>query len=133
MVNSWLRKWDKGENSWYESSGNGKTFWVPSNSSSTFVFKYPPRPNTLISKFIEYIKKHPGTTVKEFYKEVYDFDYYPGYNTQFWGSIKDSGIVKTEKGPRGVLKYYIGPNYKKWTEGNLERYREQSIPWRWNR
>ena len=133
VVNSWLRKWDKGENSWYESSGNGKTFWVPSNSSSTFVFKYPPRPNTLISKFIEYIKKHPGTTVKEFYKEVYDFDYYPGYNTQFWGSIKDSGIVKTEKGPRGVFKYYIGPNYKKWTEGNLERYREQSIPWRWNR
>jgi len=133
VVNSWLRKWDKGENGWYEASGNGKTFWVPSNSSSTFTFKYPPRPNTLISKFIEYIKKHPGTTVKEFYKEVYDFDYYPGYNTQFWGSIKDSGIVKTEKGPRGVLKYYIGPNYKKWTEGNLERYREQSRPWRWNR
>ena len=26
VVNSWLRKWDKGENGWYEKSGNGKTF-----------------------------------------------------------------------------------------------------------
>jgi len=47
--------------------------------------------------------------------------------------IKDSGILRTEKGPYGVLKYYIGPNYKKWAEGNLERYREQSRPWRWKR
>ena len=133
VVNSWLRKWDKGENSWYEASGNGKTFWVPSNSSSTFTFKYPQKENSTVNKLINYVKKNPGTTAKEFYKEVYDFDYYPGYNTQLWGSIKDSGILRTEKGPRGVLKYYIGPNYKKWTEGNLERYREQSRPWRWNR
>ena len=133
VVNSWLRKWDKGENSWYEASGNGKTFWVPSNSSSTFTFKYPQKENSTVNKLINYVKKNPGTTAKEFYKEVYDFDYYPGYNTQLWGSIKDSGILRTEKGPRGVFKYYIGPNYKKWTEGNLERYREQSRPWRWNR
>ena len=133
VVNSWLRKWDKGENGWYEASGNGKTFWVPSNSSSTFTFKYPQKENSTVNKLINYVKKNPGTTAKEFYKEVYDFDYYPGYNTQLWGSIKDSGILRTEKGPRGVLKYYIGPNYKKWTEGNLERYREQSRPWRWNR
>lgn len=133
VVNSWLRKWDKGENGWYEASGNGKTFWVPSNSSSTFTFKYPQKENSTVNKLINYVKKNPGTTAKEFYKEVYDFDYYPGYNTQLWGGIKDSGILRTEKGPRGVLKYYIGPNYKKWTEGNLERYREQSRPWRWNR
>ena len=129
--NSWKRNWDKGEQTYFDSGQ--KAYWVPNNSSSTFTFKYPPRENTLINKFINYIKNNPGTTAKEFYKEVYDFDYYSGYNTQFWGSIKDSGIVKTEKGPYGVLKYYIGPNYKKWTEGNLERYREQSRPWRWKR
>ena len=32
-----------------------------------------------------------------------------------------------------VEGYYSGYDYKKWTEGNLERYREQSRPWRWNR
>lgn len=126
---SWSRKWKKGEQTYHDSGD--KVFWVPGNSSSTFVFKYPPRENTTINRFVNYVKKNPGVTAKEFYKEVYDFDYYSGYNTQFWGSIKDSGIVKTEKGPYGVFKYYIGPNYKKWTEGNLERYREQSRPWRW--
>ena len=126
---SWKRKWKKGEQTYHDSGD--KVFWVPSNGSSTFVFKYPPRENTTINMFVNYVKKNPGVTAKEFYKEVYDFDYYPGYNTQFWGSIKDSGIVKTEKGPYGVFKYYIGPNHKKWTEGNLERYREQSRPWRW--
>lgn len=126
---SWRRKWVKGEQTYIDSGD--KVFWVPGNGSSTFTFKYPPRENTTINKFVNYVKNNPGVTAKEFYKEVYDFDYYPGYNTQFWGSINDSGIVKTEKGPYGVFKYYIGPNHKKWTEGNLERYREQSRPWRW--
>ena len=128
---SWKRKWEKGEQTYFDSGD--KVFWVPNNSSSTFTFKYPQKENTTVNKLINYVKKNPGTTAKEYYKEVHDFDYYPGYNTQLWGSIKDSGILRTEKGPYGVLKYYIGPNYKKWTEGNLERYREQSRPWRWNR
>jgi hypothetical protein len=128
---SWKRKWEKGEQTYYDSGD--KVFWVPANSSSTFTFKYPQKENSVVNKLINYVKKNPGATAKEYYKEVHDFDYYPGYNTQLWGSIKDSGILRTEKGPYGVLKYYIGPNYKKWTEGNLERYREQSRPWRWNR
>jgi len=128
---SWKRKWEKGEQTYFDSGD--KVFWVPSNSSSTFTFKYPQKENSTVNKLINYVKKNPGTTAKEYYKEVHDFDYYPGYNTQLWGSIKDSGILRTEKGPYGVLKYYIGPNYKKWTEGNLERYREQSRPWRWKR
>ena len=128
---SWKRKWVKGEQTYFDSGD--KVFWVPNNSSSTFTFKYPQKENSTVNKLINYIKKNPGSTAKEYYKEVHDFDYYPGYNTQLWGSIKDSGILRTEKGPYGVLKYYIGPNYKKWTEGNLERYREQSRPWRWNR
>ena len=128
---SWKRKWEKGEQTYFDSGD--KVFWVPNNSSSTFTFKYPQKENTTVNKLINYVKKNPGTTAKEYYKEVHDFDYYPGYNTQLWGSIKDSGILRTEKGPYGVLKYYIGPNYKKWTEGNLERYREQSRPWRWKR
>lgn len=128
---SWKRKWDKGEQTYFDSGD--KVFWVPSNSSSTFTFKYPQKENSTVNKLINYIKKNPGTTAREYYKKVHNFDYYPGYNTQLWGSIKDSGILRTEKGPYGVLKYYIGPNYKKWTEGNLERYREQSRPIRWNR
>ncbi|MDB4326222.1 hypothetical protein N9966_00235 [bacterium] len=128
---SWKRKWDKGEQTYFDSGD--KVFWVPGNSSSTFTFKYPQKENSTVNKLINYIKKNPGTTAKEYYKKVHNFDYYPGYNTQLWGSIKDSGILRTEKGPYGVLKYYIGPNYKKWTEGNLERYREQSRPIRWNR
>ena len=128
---SWKRKWNKGEQTYFDSGD--KVFWVPTNSSSTFTFKYPQKENSTVNKLINYVKKNPGTTAKEYYKEVHDFDYYPGYNTQMWGSIKDSGILRTEKGPYGVLKYYIGPNYKKWTEGNLERYREQSRPWRWKR
>jgi hypothetical protein len=128
---SWKRKWEKGEQTYYDSGD--KVFWVPANSSSTFTFKYPQKENSVVNKLINYVKKNPGATAKEYYKEVHDFDYYPGYNTQLWGSIKDSGILRTEKGPYGVLKYYIGPNHKKWTEGNLERYREQSRPWRWNR
>lgn len=128
---SWKRKWEKGEQTYFDSGD--KVFWVPNNSSSTFTFKYPQKENTTVNKLINYVKKNPGTTAKEYYKEVHDFDYYPGYNTQLWGSIKDSGILRTEKGPYGVFKYYIGPNYKKWTEGNLERYREQSRPWRWKR
>ena len=126
---SWRRKWKKGEETYFDSGD--KVFWVPSNGSSTLTFKYPPKENSTVNKLINYIKKNPGATTKEYYKEVHDFDYYPGYSTQLWGSIKDSGILKTEKGPYGVLKYYIGPNYKKWTEGSLERYREQSRPWRW--
>ena len=128
---SWKRKWEKGEQTYFDSGD--KVFWVPSNSSSTFTFKYPQKENSVVNKLINYIKKNPGTTAKEYYKEVHNFDYYPGYNTQLWGSIKDSGILRTEKGPYGRLKYYIGPNYKKWTEGNLERYREQSRPLRWKR
>lgn len=128
---SWKRKWEKGEQTYFDSGD--KVFWVASNSSSTFTFKYPQKENSAINKLINYIKKNPGTTAKEYYKEVYNFDYYPGYNTQLWGGIKDSGILRTEKGPYGRLKYYIGPNHKKWTEGNLERYREQSRPLRWKR
>ena len=131
VAHSWKRKWEKGEQTYFDSGD--KVFWVPNNSSSTFTFKYPQKENTTVNKLINYVKKNPGTTAKEFYKKVHNFDYYPGYNTQLWGSIKDSGILRTEKGPYGVLKYFIGPNYKKWTEGNLERYREQSRPLRWNR
>ena len=128
---SWRRKWEKGEQTYLDLGD--KVFWVPSNGSSTFVFKYPQKENSTVNKLINYIKKNPGVTAKEFYKEVYDFDYYSGYNAHLLGSIKDSGILRVEKGPYGVFKYYIGPNYKKWTEGNLERYREQSRPWRWRR
>jgi len=97
-------------------------YWDPNNSASTYKFKYPPKEGSLTHEFIKAVKETPGITPKEFYKEKYDFDYYSGYNTQFFGSIKDSGILRVEKGPYGVLKYYIGPNYEAWTKGNLKRF-----------
>jgi len=101
----------------------GNIFWKPLNSASSFIFKYPPKEGSLTHEFIKAVKENPGTTPKEFYREKYDFDYKPGYNTQFFGSVKDSGILRAEKGPYGELKYYLGPNYKAWTKGKLKRFR----------
>lgn len=110
-------------------SGDSKTYiekdntiyWKPLNSASSYKFKYPPKEGSLTYEFIKSVKENPGITPKEFYKDKYDFDYYSGYNTQFFGSIKDSGILRVEKGPYGILKYYLGPNYEAWTKGNIKR------------
>ena len=112
----WGRLTDKKDN-------EGNVFWKPLNSASSFIFKYPPKEGSLTHEFIKAVKENPGTTPKEFYREKYDFDYKPGYNTQFFGSVKDSGILRAEKGPYGELKYYLGPNYEDWTKGKLKRFK----------
>lgn len=101
----------------------GNVFWKPLNNASSFIFKYPPKEGSLTHEFIKAVKENPGTTPKEFYREKYDFDYKPGYNTQFFGSVKDSGILRAEKGPYGELKYYLGPNYETWTKDKLKRFK----------
>ena len=118
--NSWKREW-RGENSGktYFESINGEVYWVPSNCSSTYVFKYPLKEGTTTSDFIKYIKENPGSTSKQFYWDVYQKDYFPGLNTALSPSLRDAGIVKTKKGRRGELKYYLGPNYRKWTKGRV--------------
>lgn len=132
--NSWKREW-RGENSGktYFESINGEVYWVPSNCSSTYVFKYPLKEGTTTSDFIKYIKENPGSTSKQFYWDVYQKDYFPGLNTALTPSLRDAGIVKTKKGRRGELKYYLGPNYRKWTKGRVHRYRLQCIPLKWKR
>jgi hypothetical protein len=103
------------------------TYWVPVNTSSSYAFKYPPKPNSLTKRFLDAVRLKPGITPKEFYEDVMvgsggGREYYPGYNAHFFGSLRDSGLVKRKKGSYGEFKYYIGPNYRTWTKGNLVRY-----------
>jgi len=130
--NSWRREWG-GENSekTYHTTSDGEVYWVSANSSSTFVFKYPLKKGSLSYNFIEYIKENPGSTSKQFYWDVYQRDYYPGLNSALTPNLRDAGIVKTKKGRHGELKYYLGPNYEKWTQGKVHRYRLQSRPLKW--
>jgi len=104
------------------------TYWVPENSSSTFKFTYPPRENTLTKKFIDWVYQNEGGTKRDFYTQVLGRQNKSGNNTHFFGSIKDSGIVKTERGPNGVARYYIGDNYDAWINGKLKRYMGINIP-----
>jgi hypothetical protein len=108
------------------------TYWTPENSSSTFKFRYPPKWNSLTRKFVDWVRWNNGGTKKEFYDEVLGRPYTSGHSSQFFGSIQDSGIVKTEKGKNGELKYTIGPNYEAWTNGKLKRYMGMNVPWSQN-
>lgn len=130
--NSWKREW-RGENSdkTYFTTSSGDVYWVPANCSSTFVFKYPAKEGSLTQNFINYVKENPGSTSKQFYRDVYNQQYFPGLNTALTPSLRDAGIVKTKKGTYGELKYYLGPNYKKWTQGKVHRYRLQCVPMKW--
>lgn len=132
--NSWSREW-RGENAGktYHTTSDGEVYWVPSNCASTYVFKYPLKEGSRTYNFIKYIKENPGSTSKQFYNDVYQQKYYPGLNSALTPSLRDAGIIKTKKGTYGELKYYLGPNYKKWTQGKVHRYRLQCIPWKWKR
>lgn len=132
--NSWSREW-QGENTekTYHTTSNGDVYWVPGNCSSTYVFRYPPKQGSLTQNFIKYVKENPGSTSKQFYRDVYNQQYFPGLNSALTPSLRDAGIVKTKKGTYGELKYYLGPNYKKWTEGKVHRYRLQCIPMKWKK
>ena len=105
-------------------------YWTTGHGSSTFQFNYPPRPNTLTNKFVSWIRSNPGGTKQDFYPEVLGEPYRRGHNGQFWSSIVASGILSIEKGRHGRYKFFIGPNYKKWTEGKLKRYMGMNVPWR---
>jgi hypothetical protein len=105
------------------------TYWSPNNSSSTFKFNYPPRWNSLTRKFVDWVRWNPGGTKREFYLEVLEREYYSGHQSQFFGSIQDSGIIKTEKGPNGEFMYSIGPNYESWKSGTLKRYMGINVPY----
>jgi hypothetical protein len=106
------------------------TYWTTDNASSTFKFKYPPKWNSLTRKFVDWVRWHPGTTKREFYKEVLGRPYTSGHQAQFFSSIQDAGIVKTTKGRNGEYTYTIGPNYESWTNGKLNRYMGMNIPLR---
>jgi hypothetical protein len=99
---------------------DGIVYWKPVNTSSSYSFKYPPKSGGLTEEFLNAVKENPGITPKEFYTNK-GFRYYSGYNSHFFGSLRDSGIVRREKGRYGEYKYYLGPNYRKWTQGRLKR------------
>ena len=109
------------------------TYWSPGSGSSTYQFKYPPKWNSLTRKFVDWVRWNPGTTAREFYENVFpdkkfrSGGYKSSYNSMFFGSIKDSGIVEA-KIEKGKNKYYLGPNYEAWTQGKLKRYMGDNIP-----
>jgi hypothetical protein len=108
------------------------TYWTTNNASSTFQFKYPPKWDSLTRKFVDWVRWNPGSTKKEFYKEVLGRPYTSGNQAQFFQSIQDSGIIKTEKGTNGEYTYTLGPNYEAWTNNKLKRYMGMNTPWRYN-
>jgi len=98
-------------------------YWSPVNSSSKIKLKYPPQRGSVTEAFMKMVKEKPGTTLEEFYQQHFGKGSYPAED-KIWmlQLLKDSGIVRVEKGPRGVFKYYLGPNYEAWTQGRLKRY-----------
>jgi len=99
---------------------NNKVLWKPKNDHSSYKFTYPARPNSITYKFLEYVMENPGRTAVQFYRDVLGKRRTVGHNAMFFGSIKDAGLVTMRRQGR-EFGYYIGPNYKAWTEGRLQR------------
>ena len=92
--------------------------WSANRWANTMTFRYPPKEGSLTKRFVDFVKKNPGKTRKEFYDSI-GREYRPGHNSSFFAAIKDSGIVDlTRKGRQFV--YTIGPNHQAWTEGRLK-------------
>jgi hypothetical protein len=90
------------------------TEWERKSGFSTMTLEYPPKPNSVTQQFIEFILKKPGSTVKEFYLSI-NREYVKGNNNQLFAALNQSGLVELVGN-----KYYIGPNYGKWTQGLLK-------------
>jgi hypothetical protein len=101
-------------------SKDGSVLWQATNSHSSYKFEYPTHQNSLTMRFLNYVREHPGRTSEEFYQDVLGYRRPKGHNSMFFGSIKDSGLVRMERSGRQFV-YYIGPNYEAWTQGRLKR------------
>ena len=103
---------------------NNEVDWEINNSTASIKFIYPPKSGSLTKQFIDFIYNNPGSTRQDFYKFI-NREYTPGNNSQFFAGIKDTGILELIGN-----KYYIGPNYGKWTQGKLSTTPKQiSYPW----
>lgn len=87
--------------------------WELQNHTSSLKFIYPPKPDSLTKKFLDFIYQNPGSTKAEFYNHI-NRQLTPGNNAHFFAGIKDAGLVELVGN-----KYYIGQNYGKWTQGKL--------------
>ena len=98
----------------------GFVYWYPSNSTSTYTFENPEKSGQTTKAFIAYIKeqnsKGKPATQKGFVESL-GKEYRSGYLSMFFGSIKDSGIVKRNKNG----EYVLGPNYDVFMQGKLRR------------
>jgi len=93
------------------------TTWSANRWANTMTFRYPPKEGSLTQRFVDFVKKNPGKTRKEFYDSI-GREYRPGHNSSFFAAIKDSGIVDLTRQGRQFV-YTIGPNHQAWTEGRL--------------
>lgn len=103
---------------------NGKVVWKPNNHTSKITFSNPKRMGRLTKSFVKYIINNQisgkKSTKRGFYKYI-GREYSDGHNSHFFGSIKDSGIVKMERVGR-EFHYTIGDNFHHYLNGDLVRY-----------
>jgi len=100
---------------------DGSILWRPVSSHSSYKFEYPASETSLTKRFLDYLIANPtGKTPEEFYQEVLGTPRRPAHNSTFFSSIKDAGLVRSERRGRKFV-YFIGPNYEAWTQGRLKR------------
>lgn len=118
------------ENSQYMTLGNNDIiYWRPMNSQSTYRFESM-NPDNAYIKFLEYIKNRT-----EQGKPAYKYDFllnvlnknpdnveFSGYLSSMFSSLKDAGLVTLYRAKeKPYFRYKIGPNYKEWTQGRVQR------------
>ena len=103
---------------------NDKIVWKPKNSSSSITFSDPKKMGKLTRQFIGYVVNNQiigkKSTKQGFYKSI-GKKCRNGHNSQFFGSIKDSGIVEMKR-IGGEYVYTIGENFHHYLNGDLVRY-----------
>ena len=100
---------------------DGSILWRPVSTHSSYRFEYPASENSLTKRFLDYLIANPtGKNPEEFYQEILGRPRPPAHNSTFFSSIKDAGLVRSERRGRKFV-YFIGPNYEAWTQGRVKR------------
>ena len=118
------------ENSEYMKEGNDDiTYWKPLNMNSNYRFQSM-NPDNAYIKFLDYIidREQRGLPAykSDFLLNVLEKDpeevNFSGYFSTMFSSMKDAGLVSLYRAKeKPYYRYKIGPNYKEWKQGRLER------------
>ena len=118
------------ENSEYMKEGNDDIiYWKPLNMNSNYRFQSM-NPDNAYIKFLDYIidREERGLPAykSDFLLNVLEKDpeevNFSGYFSTMFSSMKDAGLVSLYRAKeKPYYRYKIGPNYKEWKQGRLER------------